>query len=73
VVEFVNPIILSIDSRPALLLETISLSQSEDSNASKMGIIALLKCYKDLGKIVVDNSKRTFIHSDDVKIELSKK
>lgn len=55
VVEFINPIILQINSEPSFLLEIISLSEKENSNASKMGKIALLKCYKDLGKIRIDN------------------
>lgn len=38
----------------------------------QMGVIALLKCYKDLGKISVDNVKKSFIHGDDQKIELKK-
>jgi hypothetical protein len=37
-----------------------------------MGVIALLKCYKDLGKIVIDNQRKSFIHADDAKIEFKK-
>lgn len=38
----------------------------------QMGVIALLKCYKDLGKISIDNVNKSFIHADDPKIELKK-
>jgi len=37
-----------------------------------MGVIALLKCYKDLGKISVDNVNKSFIHADDAKIEFKR-
>lgn len=37
-----------------------------------MGVIALLKCYKDIGKISVDDIKKSFIHVDDPGIELKK-
>jgi hypothetical protein len=55
------------------LLELLALSKRENSNASKMGTIALLKCYKDLGKIKINNEKKSFVHTDDEKIELGKK
>lgn len=38
-----------------------------------MGVIALLKCYKDLGKIKIDNENKTFVHVDDPKIEMTQK
>ena len=41
----------------------LALSQKEHSIALQMGVIALLKCYKDLGKIQIDNTKKLFIHS----------
>ena len=48
------------------------MSQQQQSVAMQMGVIALLKCYKDLGKIRIDNIKKSFIHADDEKIEFKK-
>lgn len=48
------------------------LSQQQNSVAMQMGVIALLKCYKDLGKISIDNVKKCFIHAEDEKIEFKK-
>ncbi len=63
IIEFINPILLSINSEPYLLREMLALSQKEYSIALQMGVIALLKCYKDLGKIQIENVKKLFIHS----------
>jgi len=38
-----------------------------------MGTISLLKCYKDLGKIKINNDRKSFVHADDNNIELGKK
>lgn len=65
IVEFVNPILLTIDPQPSLLKDIIALSHSQESSALQMGVIALLKCYKDIGKITVDSTKKTFAHTDD--------
>ena len=46
----------------------MQLSKHQNSVAMQMGVIALLKCYKDLGKIFIDNPRRTFIHIDDATI-----
>lgn len=70
IVEFVNPILLSIDSSPSLLRDIITLSYNQES--SKMGVIALLKCYKDIGKITVNSLNKTFTHIDDPTIKLTK-
>ena len=42
-------------------------------NDSKIGVISLLKCYKDIGKIRIDNENKVFIHTEDEKIRLSAK
>jgi hypothetical protein len=72
IVEFVNPILLSIDSSPSLLRDIITLSHNQESSAPKMGVIALLKCYKDIGKITVNSLNKTFTHIDDPTIKLTK-
>jgi hypothetical protein len=38
----------------------------------EIGVISLLKCFKELGKIVVDNKNETFKHIDDETVIFSR-
>ena len=63
IVEFINPIILSVNSEPAILKEILSISEAHNHTGTILiGVVSLLKCFKELNKIVVDSSTQSFIH-----------
>ena len=60
---------LKINSKPYLLKE---LCENLADHSTQLGVVSLLKCYKEIGKIQINNEKQEFQHIDDPLITFSK-
>lgn len=50
ITDFINPIILKINSSNSQLLKEVS-GLPQENLSTQLGIISLIKCYKEVGKI----------------------